>query len=144
VSNRCVLEKSFQPPRSVSRKLESKSAKRKLRAKGFYFMVRGFARAVKLAAALKLRQETTRKVAGASNPRSEACRGAISGLLLLGKRFANIAHKPRMSRSAELKIPPGLAQAEFAIHSGSHFIGVLRVLAVIFPPANRTKFHGVR
>jgi hypothetical protein len=49
-----------------------------------------------------------------------------------------------MSRSAELKIPPGLAQAEFAIHSGSHFIGVLRVLAVIFPPANRTKFHGVR
>jgi hypothetical protein len=107
-------------------------------------MVRGFARAVKLAAELKLRQGITRTVAGSFKNRIlDDWRGTAGRLLLLGKSLANIADKPGMSRSAELEIPSGLAQAQFAVDCGSYFGRVLRVLAVIFPPANRTKFHGV-
>jgi len=49
-----------------------------------------------------------------------------------------------MGGSAKLVVMSGLGQAEFAIHGGSHFGGVIRVLAVVLPPANRAELERIR
>src|SRR5580692_11133055 len=70
--------------------------------------------------------------------------GFYPALLLFRQRRPHVAHKSGMRRSAKLKILPRLAQAQLAIHRDANFSGVVGILAVIFPPADRAKLHRIR
>jgi hypothetical protein len=69
---------------------------------------------------------------------------SVNSLLFLGQRGANISDKAWMGSSAKLVVLAGFAQAQLAVYGGPDLRSVVGILAVVLPPANRAKFHGVR
>jgi hypothetical protein len=58
-------------------------------------------------------------------------------------RLAHIGQKPRVGSTYPGKVAARLCEAELAIDSQAHFGRIRILLAVIFPPADRAKTHGI-
>jgi hypothetical protein len=64
-----------------------------------------------------------------------------AGSTLIGLRFAHVGHKSRVRRATLQEVHSRLAEAEEAVDREPHIAGILIFLAVVFPPAHRTKCH---
>jgi hypothetical protein len=90
-----------------------------------FFMVRGFAGGVK------------------PQKRLGATKGIAKGTLpFCGLGLTNVREKARMRGAKLVVIGARLVQAELAVHRQSHLEGVLVLLAVILPPADRAQLQG--
>jgi len=49
-----------------------------------------------------------------------------------------------MCRAALRKVLAGLVETQLPVHSQAHFGGVIVLLAIVLPPANRAKPQGIR
>ena len=64
-------------------------------------------------------------------------------LFFLRQRLTDVADEARMRCSAKLVVLACFTQAQFAVYGGVGFGGAFRILAIIFPPADRTKLHRI-
>lgn len=62
----------------------------------------------------------------------------LGALILVRKRLPDVRQVPSINGPERSKIVPCFAQAQRAIGTTPHFVGIVIVLAVIFPEANRT------
>ena len=62
----------------------------------------------------------------------------------LGQGWANVADEAWMGSSTKMVVLARFAQAQFTVYGGPDLRSVVGILAVVFPPANRAKFHGIR
>ena len=62
--------------------------------------------------------------------------------MLCGLGLAHIGEKARMGRAALKKVLARLVQAELAVDRQARLAGILILLAVVLPPADRTKRQG--
>jgi hypothetical protein len=62
---------------------------------------------------------------------------ADSALSLARFGLPNVPNKPWMRRAAFLVISPRIDKAQLAIHRGPYFSGIVPILAVVLPPADR-------
>jgi hypothetical protein len=69
-------------------------------------------------------------------------RTVIGTLLLSDPRFPNVGKIARVGRAAVGKMLTGLVQAEQAVDRKADFGGILVLLAIVFPPANRAQREG--
>ena len=72
-------------------------------------------------------------------PRSTAQRVRVWRLDFRRFRFAHVRKKPGMGSAASCVVGAGLVQAEGAVHRQPDIRGVLVLLAVVLPPANRAQ-----
>lgn len=59
-------------------------------------------------------------------------------------RLTHVRQKPRMRRPALGKVRPRLAQAQRSVHREPHIGGILILLPVVLPPANRAQLQSLR
>jgi len=71
-------------------------------------------------------------------------RTAKGTLLFVQQGLTNVRKETGVSRSAPRKVRASLVQAQLPVHSQADLGGIAVLLAVVFPPANRAKPHGVR
>jgi hypothetical protein len=71
-------------------------------------------------------------------------RTVIGTLLLSDLWLTNVREITGVGRSAAGKVLPGFVQAELAVDGEADFRGVLILLAVVFPPANRAQRQRTR
>ena len=57
-------------------------------------------------------------------------------------RLANEGQEARMGRSAMGVVIAGLVEAELAVYRHTHFGGVIVLLAIVLPPADRAQRQG--
>lgn len=78
-------------------------------------------------------------LAGQTHERGMAEGGTAKGTLLLSvMRLTNVREEPGVGCAAVGKMHAGFIQAEGAVHGEADIAGVCVLLAIVFPPANRT------